>query len=76
VISETVNIDDEVSFIRESLIVGLGVEYRISSGNVLSGGLTLDNGFTDILSGTNNVDTSVKPKGTSSFVELSLGLLF
>jgi hypothetical protein len=76
VISETVNIDDEVSFIRESLIVGLGVEYRISSGNVLSGGLTLDNGFTDILSGTNKVDTSVKPKGTSSFVELSLGLLF
>jgi len=76
VVSETNNIDSQVSFFRESLIVGLGMEYRILSGNMLSAGLTLDNGFTDILSEKNNVDPTIKPKGNSSFVELSIGLLF
>lgn len=75
-ISETDNIDSEISFIRESLIVGLGMEYHIASGNIVSAGLTLDNGFTDILTGENKVDPTIKPKGTSSFVELSIGLLF
>jgi hypothetical protein len=76
VISETDNIDSQISFFRESLIVGLGMEYRITSGNMLSAGLTLDNGFTDNLSGGNKADQSIKPKGTSSFVELSIALLF
>jgi hypothetical protein len=76
VINETENIDGQISFIRESLIVGLGIDYRISSGNTLSAGLTFDNGFTDILHSKNNVDTSINPKGTTSFVELSLGLYF
>jgi hypothetical protein len=67
-ISETKNIDGDVSFFRESLIVGLGMEYRISSGNVISYGLTLDNGFTDVLTG--------KPKASSSIVEASVAIMF
>lgn len=74
--SETNIIDGDVSFLRESLIVGLGMEYRISSGNMMSVGLTFDNGFTDILPGKNAVDPSLKPKATSSLVELSIGILF
>jgi hypothetical protein len=75
-VSESDNIDDQVSFVRESLIVGLGLEYRIGSGNMVSAGLTLDNGFTDVLADKNNVDPTLKPKATTSFVELSLGILF
>jgi hypothetical protein len=74
--NETSNIDNQVAFIRESLIVGIGMEYHITSGNIVSAGLTLDNGFTDVLSDKNNVDPTLKPKATTSFVELSIGLLF
>lgn len=75
-VTETNNIDGDVAFFRESLIVGLGMEYRISSGNMMSFGLTLDNGFTDILPGKNKVDTSLKPKATSSFLEASVAIMF
>lgn len=76
IISETTNIDKDITFLRESLIVGIGMEYRISSGNMLSAGISFDNGFTDILAGENKVDSSIKPKGTSSLLELSVGILF
>lgn len=66
--SETNSIDGDVSFLRESLIVGLGMEYRISSGNMMSFGLILDNGFTDMLPG--------RPKATSSLVEMNLAIMF
>ncbi|HEX7410778.1 MAG TPA: porin family protein [Bacteroidales bacterium] len=74
-ISESDNIDGDVSFFRESLIVGLGMEYRISSGNMMSFGLTFDNGFTNILSWKNKVGSD-KPKGTSSLIEMSVGIMF
>ena len=74
-ISETNNIDGDIAFLRESLIIGIGMEYRISSGNMMSAGLTFDNGFTNILSAKNKVGTE-KPKGTSSLLELSVGILF
>jgi len=73
--SETNNIDADIAFLRESLIIGLGVEYKISSGNAISGGLTFDNGFTNVLAWKNKV-SSEKPKGTSSVIELNLGILF
>ena len=74
-VSVTNNIDGDVSFLRESVIVGLGMEYRISSGNMISAGLTFDNGFTNILSWKNKVG-SEKPKGTSSLIEMSVGIMF
>jgi hypothetical protein len=74
--NETNNIDGEISFIRESLLVGIGTEYKLKGGSLLSAGISLDNGFTDILADKNNVDPTLKPKATNSFVELSLGILF
>jgi hypothetical protein len=74
--NETKNIDDEVAFIRESLLVGIGAEFRLDGGSLISAGITLDNGFTDILANKNNVDPTLKPKATNSFVELNLGILF
>lgn len=71
---EKVNYDD-ISFLRESLIVGLGAEYTLDAGTTLSAGLAFNNGFTDTLSGKNPLN-SVKEKAMLNFVELSLAVLF
>lgn len=66
---------EKISFLRESLIVGLGAEYTLNSGPTFSAGLALNNGFTDMLSGTNSY-LDKKEKATSSFVELNVAVLF
>lgn len=66
---------DKVSFLRESLIIGLGGEYTLSAGTTLSVGLALNNGFTDMLTDKNNL-TAKKEKATANFVELNLAVLF
>jgi hypothetical protein len=67
---------DDISFLRESLIVGLGGEYTLNAGTVLSVGLALNNGFTDILTGKNNLSVRIKEKATTNFVELNVAVLF
>jgi hypothetical protein len=64
---------DKVSFLRESLIVGLGAEYTLKAGTTLSAGLALNNGFTDMLSGSNG---QTKEKATLNFIELNVAVLF
>ena len=66
---------NNVSFLRESLIVGLGAEYTPHAGPTFSAGLDLNNGFTDMLSGSNSL-SSKKEKATLSFVELTIAVLF
>jgi hypothetical protein len=65
-----------VAFIRESLIIGLGAEYTLDAGTTLGLGLQFDNGFTDILTGKNAVDSSIKEKAFSNFIELNAFVLF
>ncbi len=71
---DKVNYDD-ISFLRESLIIGLGAEYTLDAGTTLSAGLALNNGFTDILSGKNKL-TGKKEKAALNFVELNVAVLF
>lgn len=66
---------DDIFFIRESLILGIGAEYTLSAGTILSGGFAFNNGFTDILRGKNSLN-DVKEKGTVNFVELNIAVLF
>lgn len=66
---------DDIAFVRESLILGIGAEYTLQAGTILSGGLAFNNGFTDILRGKNTV-TDVKEKGAINFVELNIAVLF
>ncbi|MBK7173379.1 MAG: PorT family protein [Bacteroidales bacterium] len=66
---------DNISFLRESLIIGLGGEYTLDAGTTFSVGLALNNGFTDMLSGKNPIN-SEKEKATLNFVELSVAVLF
>jgi hypothetical protein len=74
VVNEDKNSDNLTSFIRESLLVGIGAQYTLQDNLKLFGGLNFNNGFTDILKkGTYNVND---PKVISNFVELNIGLLF
>jgi hypothetical protein len=66
---------DEIFFIRESLIVGLGCEYTLGAGTILGAGLALNNGFTNILTDSNEL-TGKKEKASASFIELNVSVLF
>lgn len=69
------DIKKDVVFFRESLLVGLGVEYGITKTTSLISSLTFNNGFTDILRGT-NILVNKPHRSTSNYIELSIGVLF
>lgn len=67
---------DNVSFARESLIIGGGAEYTIQEGPKIGVEITFNNGFTDILTGKNTVKTSEQEKATPNFLELAFSVIF
>lgn len=67
---------DDVAMFRESLIVGLGAEYAIKEGPKMGVELTFNNGFTNVLTGKNTVDTSISEKANLNFFELAFSVLF
>ncbi|MCF8296393.1 MAG: PorT family protein [Saprospiraceae bacterium] len=73
--TDDIDIKKDVSFFRESLIIGLGVEYSLGGRTCLMGGITFNNGFTDILKGNNSIDGS-EQKAISNYIELNIGILF
>jgi long-subunit fatty acid transport protein len=74
VINQDENSDNLTSFIRESLLIGIGAQYRLQDNLKLFGGLNFNNGFTDVLKkGPYNTND---PKVISNFVELNIGLFF
>ena len=60
---------DNVSFARESLIIGMGGEYELKEGPKLGVELSFNNGFTNIL-------TEPNEKATPNFLELAFSILF
>jgi opacity protein-like surface antigen len=70
------DIKSKINFLRESLIVGLGVQYNISGDTQLFGGLTFNNGFTNILKEHNPVNRKLAESAFSNYLELNLGVLF
>jgi hypothetical protein len=75
-IMDNTNISKDVSFIRESMIIGLGGTYRIKDIISVNLGLTYNNGFTDILTGKNKANMDIKENAKLNYFEISLGLLF
>ncbi|MBE0661879.1 MAG: PorT family protein [Bacteroidales bacterium] len=69
-------ISEEIRLFRTALLFGLGVEYPLGPSLKAIGGLALNNGFSDILKGSNLVDSSVSHKAFANFIELNIGLLF
>lgn len=67
--SEFKDFNDNIGFIRASLVVGGGMEYSLGGSTSLVGGLSFNNGFIDI-------SKEKTLKLTNSFVSLNLGILF
>ncbi len=72
---DDVDIKSEVTFFRLALVIGLGAEYSLGGRTALVGGLTFNNGFTNVLAGRNQA-TDVKHSAVSNYLELTIGVMF
>lgn len=68
-ISSFRKLDDDISFFRESLIVGIGLQYNVFGNTLLTGGLRYNNSFTSF---TAEKEWSAK----SHCIALNIGVLF
>jgi hypothetical protein len=66
---EVQNNQDNVRFLRASLIMGLGIEYRISGNTALQVGARFNNGFSDMLK-------EKKYSMINNFIALEVGVFF
>ena len=62
------DIYSETGFYRASLVIGAGAEFKVGEKTSIVGGLSLDNGFTDIKSGSGTLK--------SSYLGLNLAVFF
>lgn len=76
VIRDDVDVQDEVSFFRAGMLIGLGAEYNLGGTTALSAGINFNNGFTDVLRGRNALNTTIEENAISNAIELSLGVIF
>lgn len=74
--NENVDIQDDISFFRAGMLIGLGAEYSLGGSTALTAGVTFNNGFTDILSGQNAIDENRKENAISNVLEITLGVIF
>jgi hypothetical protein len=70
------NIDEEIALMRESLIVGGGVEITIKGSTAVIIDLTYDNAFNNLLTGDNPAVPDSSPKAIHNFVEIGAGIVF
>ncbi len=73
---DKIDIKDEISFIRESLILGGGAMITLKGTTSMIVELTYDSNLFDNLLGENSVDPSIEQKGSLNFIELGVGVLF
>jgi hypothetical protein len=78
--SNTLNVNDvdikgSTPLFRASMILGLGVEHSLGGTTALIGGITFNNGFTNILKGRDYANIR-KQQARANFLELSIGILF
>lgn len=70
-----IDIKSETPLFRVSMILGVGLEHSLGGTTALIGGLTFNNGFTNILKGKNELSDRNK-QARANYVEVSLGILF
>jgi hypothetical protein len=76
-IPETTNdIENEISLMRESLILGGGVEFILKGSTALVVDLTYDNGFNNIFTFDNPATPTEMPKAVLNCVEVGAGIIF
>lgn len=69
-------ITGDMVIIKESLIVGGGIEIELKGTSYLILELAFTNGLSDILKGTNQVYPDVEQRAKNSNVELGIGIIF
>lgn len=73
---DKVDIKDETTLVKASLIVGAGIDYVIDESISIIIGVNFNNGFSNILKGTNTVHTDIDAKAVPYYFELNLGVIF
>jgi len=74
----TIEVDDiaaDSRLLRGSLIIGMGIKYSLGGGTAILTGITFNNGFTNILKGTNPAN-GITPSAISNYLELTVGVMF
>jgi opacity protein-like surface antigen len=66
----------EVCFIREAVLAGLGVEYKIDESVSLILGLSYSNSLNNVLLGKNTKDPGLDNRSSLNYIELNIGVLF
>jgi hypothetical protein len=69
-------INESVSLLKASIIIGAGAEYTISGNTKAFAGLVFYNGFTDVLRGENVKFQDVKENAVNKSIELVVGISF
>ena len=70
-----IDINDEIPLMRVSMILGAGTEYSLGGNTSLVGGITFNNGFTNILKGNDSLSNR-KKNARANYLEVTLGILF
>ena len=70
------DLNDEVTFMKSSIIVGGGIEYFIDESSSIILGISFHNGLNNILKGANTVDTEIDQKGHLYYFQLTVGVMF
>ena len=73
---EDVDIYDEVTFMKMSLIVGAGVDFDLGGSTRLFAGITFNNGFMNILNGQNTQYPTINNKALANYLALEVGIVF
>ncbi len=68
VTQDNLDISDKINFYRASLVLAGGAEFNLNGKTKLMGGLTFDNGFTDIIDGSGKLK--------NSYLGLNIGVFF
>jgi len=69
-------ISDEIKPFRTALLLGLGLEYPLEPSLKVIGGLSFNNGFSNVLKGSNTVNSAINHNAFSNLIELNLGIMF
>lgn len=75
-VTQNINVKKDISFFRESLIIGIGAEYRLGKTAIAFAGISFSNGFTDALKSSASFNPAIKEKARVNCVDLNIGIVF
>ena len=70
------DVKDDIALFKESLIVGAGLEYFLDESTSLVFELSFHNGLTNILTGENTKDATIKQNGILYCFQFNVGIIF